>query len=110
MNTRRAIIGDEALLRRLRLEALALDPYALGSTFDREFARTVEDWQRWISSGVVFLLEEKRGAHGLIAGVRDTYAPVVQLMAMWVNPDARGFAGQSDRQQVAQRPIRRQGG
>jgi GNAT superfamily N-acetyltransferase len=94
MKTRRAIIGDEALLRRLRLEALTFEPYAFGSTLDRELARTVEDWRRWISSGVVFLLEDDRGAKGLVAGAHDASEPaVVQLMAMWVHPDARGSGG-----------------
>lgn len=94
MNTRRAIIGDKALLRRLRLEALTLEPYAFGSTLDRELARTAEDWRRWISSGVVFLLEDERGAHGLVAGAHDAGdAAVVRLMAMWVHPDARSSGG-----------------
>jgi GNAT superfamily N-acetyltransferase len=94
MNTRRAIIGDEALLRRLRLEALSLEPYVFGSTLDRELARTVEDWRRWMSAGVVFFLEDERGAHGLVAGAHDVSDPaVVQLMAMWVRPDARGSGG-----------------
>jgi GNAT superfamily N-acetyltransferase len=94
MNTRRAVIGDEGLLRRLRLEALTLEPYAFGSTLDRELARTAEDWRRWITSGIVFLLEDERGAHGLVAGGRDAGDPAaVQLMAMWVHPDARGSGG-----------------
>ena len=52
MNTRRAAIGDEALLRTLRLEALRLEPHAFGSTYERELARTVDDWRRWMSPGM----------------------------------------------------------
>ena len=94
MNIRRAAIGDEALLRGLRLEALSLEPYAFGSTYERELARTVEDWRRWMSPGVVFLLEDAQGARGLVAAAHDSAEPaVVHLMAMWVQPDARGSGG-----------------
>jgi hypothetical protein len=51
MTTRRAMVGDEVLLRRLRLEALTLAPEAFGSTLDREAVRTSEDWRRWRSPG-----------------------------------------------------------
>ena len=94
MNTRRAAIGDEALLRSLRLEALMLEPYAFGSTYERELARTVEDWRRWISPGAVFILEDDRGACGMVAAAHDPAdQDIVQLMAMWVQPDARGCGG-----------------
>ena len=94
MGTRRAMIGDEVLLRRLRLEALTLAPEAFGSTLDRELARTTEDWRRWLSPGVVFFLEDEAGPHGLVAGAHDPDDPaIVQLMAMWVHPEARGTGG-----------------
>jgi RimJ/RimL family protein N-acetyltransferase len=94
MTTRRARIGDEPLLRRLRIDALTLAPEAFGSTLDRELARTTEDWRRWMSPGVVFILEDERGAHGLVAGGHDAEdSAVVHLMAMWVHPDARSSGG-----------------
>jgi GNAT superfamily N-acetyltransferase len=94
MNVRRAVIGDEALLRELRLEALSLEPYAFGSTYERELARTVEDWRRWMSPGVVFILEDGQDARGLVAAALDSADPaIVHLMAMWVQPDARGSGG-----------------
>ncbi len=68
---RRAGIGDESTLRRLRLEALTDAPEAFGSTYSRELARTTADWQRWFSPGVTFILDADDGARGLIAGVRD---------------------------------------
>jgi ribosomal protein S18 acetylase RimI-like enzyme len=94
MKTRRAASGEEALLRTLRLEALTLDPYAFGSTYERELARTVEDWRRWMSPGVVFILEDAQGARGMVAAAHDPDDPaIVDLMAMWVQPEARGSGG-----------------
>jgi len=93
---RRAVIGDEAALRALRLQALTDSPQAFGSTYEREAARTVEDWRRWLAPGVTFLLEADGEARGLVAGVRDPQdASVVNLMAMWLHPDFRG-AGAAD--------------
>ncbi|MEO8360313.1 MAG: GNAT family N-acetyltransferase [Vicinamibacteria bacterium] len=87
---RRAQIGDEAILRSLRLDALGEAPQAFGSTRERELARTITDWQRWLSPGATFLLETEDGAKGLVAGSRSAANPLtVDLMAMWVHPDWR---------------------
>jgi len=43
VTVRRAVPGDEPILRTLRLEALAEAPEAFGSTYDRELARTTAD-------------------------------------------------------------------
>ena len=88
---RRAVPGDEPLLRELRLQALSEAPDAFGSTYDRELARTPSDWRRWMSPGVTFILDEPAGARGMVAAVRDeTDLAVVHLMAMWVHPAIRG--------------------
>jgi len=91
MNVRRARIGDEAILRELRLQAMADAPDAFGSTYERELARTVEDWHRWLSTGATFVVEDAHGARGIVAGRRDpTAASTVELMSMWVHPGIRG--------------------
>ena len=54
---RQAVRGDEPTLRRLRLAAMTDSPEAFGSTYEREAARTVEDWARWLSPGATFLME-----------------------------------------------------
>ena len=91
---RRAVLGDEAILREVRLQALCDAPVAFGSTYDREIARPTEDWRRWLSLGVIFFLFEPAGAHGMVAGLRDETDPaVVHLMAMWVHPKIRGSGG-----------------
>jgi len=88
---RRAVIGDELVLRMLRLQALSDSPTNFSSTYERELARTTEDWQRWIAPGVTFLLESDSEPKGLVAGSRDSQDPaIVHLMAMWVHPNLRG--------------------
>ena len=91
---RRAVPGDEPILRELRLQALSEAPVAFGSTYENELARTTADWQRWMSPGVTFILYEPTGARGMAAGVRhETDPSVVHLMAMWVHPKIRGSGG-----------------
>ncbi len=91
---RRAGIGDEAVLRDLRLRAMQDAPDAFGSTYERELARSTSDWQKWLSPGVTFILEAGGGPKGLVAGVRDAADPsVVHLMAMWLDPAHRGSGG-----------------
>jgi ribosomal protein S18 acetylase RimI-like enzyme len=91
MIVRRAAPGDEPILRGVRLQALSDTPEAFGSTYDRELARTTADWQRWMSPGATFILDDAGGAKGIIAGMRDERdAAVVHLMSMWVDPALRG--------------------
>ena len=93
---RRAEPGDEPLLRKIRLEALAEAPAAFGSTLDRERARTLVDWQKWLSPSATFVLETNDGPEGIAAGVPDSTDPtVVHLMAMWVHPALRGSGAAS---------------
>src|SRR5271170_4948620 len=90
-HVRRAVIGDETALRALRLQALTDSPRAFSSTYERELARTTEDWRRWLAPSATFFLEADGEARGLVAGVSDTHdSSVVHLMAMWVHPDVRG--------------------
>ncbi len=67
-NVRRAVIGDEPVLRALRLQALTDSPMAFGSTLERELARTTEDWRRWLAPGVTFIVEAGGEPRGLVAG------------------------------------------
>ena len=95
MSVRRAREGDEGTLRSLRLQAMEDSPSAFGSTYEREAARTVADWQRWLSPGATFLFEPPHGEPaGLVASVLDDADPsVAHLMAMWVHPASRGTGG-----------------
>ena len=91
MVVRRAIPGDEPILRALRLRALSDSPDAFGSTYERELARTDADWRRWLSPGATFILTDEHGPNGIVAGGHDAAdRGIVQLMAMWVDPSLRG--------------------
>jgi ribosomal protein S18 acetylase RimI-like enzyme len=88
---RRAVSGDEPVLRTLRLQALTDSPNAFSSTYELELARTYEEWQRWLTISVTFLLEAGGEPRGLACGVPDSHdSSVVHLMSMWVHPDLRG--------------------
>jgi RimJ/RimL family protein N-acetyltransferase len=89
-SVRRATLGDEPILRTVRLQALSESPSAFGSTYERELARTIVDWQRWLAPGATFILDADE-PRGIVAGARDPDdATVVNLMAMWVHPSLRG--------------------
>jgi GNAT superfamily N-acetyltransferase len=91
LNMRRAIPGDEAILREVRLQALSDAPDAFGSTYERELERTTSDCQRWLSPGATFILDGPEGARGIVGGVPDSTDPaIVYLMAMRVHPSVRG--------------------
>jgi GNAT superfamily N-acetyltransferase len=95
---RRLSFGDETALRAIRLEALADDPDAFGSTYEREVDRPTEDWQRWFTGGAVFTAERARGELiGLAAGWRDFQGePIVWVASMWVRPSHRGVGVADD--------------
>jgi ribosomal protein S18 acetylase RimI-like enzyme len=93
-SVRRAVLGDEPILREVRLQALSDAPEAFGSTYEREVARTMSDWRGWMSPGVAFILCDLAGARGMVAGLRDEAdLEVIHLMAMWVHPKIRGSGG-----------------
>ena len=96
MIVRRAAAGDEARLRAVRLEAMREAASAFGSTYNRELARTPAGWERWLSTGATFVVDQADGMQGIVAGMPDAEDPaVVHLMAMWVHPSLRG-SGASD--------------
>ena len=90
-SVRRAVPGDEEIIRRVRLAALSDAPAAFESTFEREQTRTDAEWRTWIERGAVFVLERADCACGIAAGVPHTSEPAaVFLVSMWVAPAARG--------------------
>jgi GNAT superfamily N-acetyltransferase len=88
---KRAVIGDEMTLRSVRLQALTDSPRAFSSTYEREVARTAEDWRHWLAPAATFILTADGEPRGLVAGVPDqSDSSIMHLMAMWVHPDIRG--------------------
>lgn len=82
--------GDEKTLRTIRLEALEDEPDAFGSSYEREAARAIEDWQQWFTGGAAFIAEVDGTPVGLAAGYRDGDSSVVYLVSMWVRTPHRG--------------------
>jgi len=88
---RHAVLGDEPVLRALRLQAMTDSPAAFGSTYERELARTTEDWRRWLAPDTTFILEASGEPTGLVTGSHDPEdSSVAHLMGMWVHPNFRG--------------------
>jgi GNAT superfamily N-acetyltransferase len=93
---RRIEAGEGRLLQRVRLAALADSPDAFSSTLAREAAFADEEWAARAaasSSGVsrmTVFAEDGRDVLGLIGGYRETDASTtVELVSMWVHPNAR---------------------
>ncbi len=79
-------------MRDIRLAALRDDPQAFASTYEREAAFAEADWQRRIAGGGSFLAyapELGPGPAG-IAGGFESGPGTVELVSMWVRPQARG--------------------
>ena len=92
VRVQRATFDDIATLRSLRLQALTDSPDAFGSTYERELARSDDDWRRWIEPNPTYVLEATPGSPtGIVAGTHDEQDPdVANLMALWVHPSLRG--------------------
>jgi ribosomal protein S18 acetylase RimI-like enzyme len=91
---RRLALGEVALLRDLRLRALADSPMAFGSTLAREQGFPQAEWERRAAEGAAgerqaaFVAEPDAGlAVGMLA---DDEPGAAGLYAMWVAPRARG--------------------
>ena len=89
MQVRRAVAGDEPILRWLRLEALTDAPFAFGSTLERERARSEADWKRWIDPGPMWVLEDEGTPLGLSGVVLSADGPA-EIVSVWVQEQARG--------------------
>lgn len=86
------VVPDEwAVLRAVRLRALADAPYAFASTHAREVAFDEEEWRRRIEGGPWWLAERDGEPVGLVAGYATSDGGDVRhLVAMWVEPASRG--------------------
>jgi RimJ/RimL family protein N-acetyltransferase len=83
---------DWQVLRGVRLEALAQAPYAFGSTYAREAAFAEKTWRERAASRnslLAYLPEFGDQPVGLVGSIEE--APgVLELVSMWVRPQARG--------------------
>ena len=88
---------DWLALRELRLRALSSDPLSFGSTYDREAGFSDEDWREWASGDslgdamATLIAKHEHRPIGIVGAYRDETDPVLfHIIAMWVDPDARG--------------------
>jgi len=95
---RHALASEHQQLREIRLESLAADPDAFGSTYERDLAHPPEWWERWAAQSELgasqrtFVLQADDGRWLGLALVRidDEQTAHAILNAMWVAPEARG--------------------
>jgi GNAT superfamily N-acetyltransferase len=89
---REAGADDWQAMRDVRLAALRDAPQAFASTYEREVAFTEADWQRRIAGGGSFLAyaPELGTAPAGIAGGFEIAPGTIELVSMWVSPQARG--------------------
>ena len=91
MSVRRAVSGDDATVRAIRLQALADAPDAFESTLEFEAGMTPEDWRRRVAKWATFLFEQAGSPKGIVAGVPYDGEPgAMLLISMWVEPTMRG--------------------
>src|SRR4051794_28276446 len=93
---RRVETSDGELLKRVRLAALRDTPSAFGSTYDAELRLSDADWDQRARAGsdgsqrVTFFAEAGGTIVGVIGAFRaEPAAERVDLVSMWVAPDAR---------------------
>jgi ribosomal protein S18 acetylase RimI-like enzyme len=87
------LVGDDewAVLREVRLRALATDPDAFGSTFEFEASQPEAFWRMRLRSSAWFVARNSAAVVGVVACVASAVSPEErQLDAMWVDPRWRG--------------------
>lgn len=80
---------DWAVFRDVRLRGLAEAPYAFGSTLAGEQANTEADWRSRVRARRLLVIAREGDA---VIGTVGAYGqpPVIDLITMWVAPEARG--------------------
>jgi ribosomal protein S18 acetylase RimI-like enzyme len=83
---------DWEVIRDLRLQALGGDPYAFGSTLQREESFSRRDWREFLRRFAWFVADDGRGDVGVVAGLvgEDVVPGACEVISMWVAPPARG--------------------
>jgi ribosomal protein S18 acetylase RimI-like enzyme len=89
---RRTSAADWREVRRIRLQALAEAPWAFGSTLEREQGFSEETWRQRAGAKSAYLAWDGDRVVGTVTGLADPEPAqgTVQLVAMYVDPGARG--------------------
>jgi GNAT superfamily N-acetyltransferase len=95
VSVRQLGVADWERLRDVRLRALTESPSSYCGTYDDEVRSDRSRWERWLSPpSAIFVAKRHDDVVGMIGGIRagedegDTDA--VMMVAMWVDPVARG--------------------
>lgn len=91
ITVRRVGPQDWKVLRELRLSALIDAPAAFESTYEGEQGRPEEQWRQWLTrpTGTMVVAWLDGEPAGLAGGYVEA-AGHVELVSMWVRPEARG--------------------
>jgi ribosomal protein S18 acetylase RimI-like enzyme len=96
VTVRRVQPTDGAVLRRVRLQALASDPASFGSTYEREAAFPDETWDERAANSAAgdeastLLAFAGDEPVGLVTAMRDgANRRLFHIVSMWVAPEAR---------------------
>jgi RimJ/RimL family protein N-acetyltransferase len=86
---------DWQIFKKIRLKALASDPFVFGSTLAAESDRTEDQWREVLRSpkyGVFVLLEndEPQGMTGIVIDREDPTEQTAMLWGSWLAPEVRG--------------------
>ena len=101
---------DWAVVREIRLRALADSPSAFASTLAREEAFGEEDWRRRLEHGYCFLAQAAGRTVGTVAGFAEEDVPDEHhLVAMWVEPAHRGTPAATELVEAVCRRAREDG-
>jgi GNAT superfamily N-acetyltransferase len=89
VTVRVATIDDWRTVRQLRLYALREAPEAFWSTYEQWAGASDQRWRERVSSGIWLIAQVGDEPVGL-ASLMDEDGDMLQLVAMWVAPHARG--------------------
>lgn len=81
---------DWRLTRQLRLDSLLDSPQAFGGSYEATIQRTEEQWREWPTGGQPFAAFLDGRPVGIACGVPSGDPRIDHLIAMWVEPEARG--------------------